>query len=536
MDQIQQLEKICQAMTSPNFYPHPVTDLRRVETHISIVFLTGKWAYKLKKPLFLEFLDFQKLSDRKHFCETEVAVNQRLSSGVYVGVIPVTLGPDSTPVLAGDGPVIEYAVKMVQLPDTANFASMLEQDRITDRHIEALGEKLAAFYEKADTGPEVDVFGHPENLAYNMEENFSEIRPHLEKRADREQFEFICQVCRTYLQHHETLFIHRIQTGRIRDGHGDLRCDHVYFTNGIQIIDCIEFNQRFRYGDTALDLSFLIMDLMHRDHFETAGHLLAEYAGKAADPEIYALVDFYAAYRAMVRLKVACLSAAPAGEKDQAARWHKIRAYLSLAYHYAVMFGRPTLWIFSGLPASGKSTLAEQAASILFMPLFQSDTVRKEKQDLPQPAVVAFNTGPYHPVQRGRIYAKLLNMAQEELKSGRSVALDATFSDARWQKAAVTLARDVDAALVFVNCTCTEQTMKSRLKQRETHAGLSDARLVHLDDILKNSDPPVAEVSDTLITVDTEQPVAEALIKTLSDAHQLKTRQVRALVRNLTGS
>lgn len=145
--------------------------------------------------------------------------------------------------------------------------------------------------------------------------------------------------------------MHRVREGRIRDGHGDLRAEHVYFHSGVQVIDCIEFNERFRYGDCALDLAFLVMDLDRLGFDEICRRLLRVYVSAAGDPEVYALMDFYAAYRAFVRLKIACFSLEHA--KDQAAVTGEIRDYLDQAYLYAVSFGRPVLWVFAACPPRG---------------------------------------------------------------------------------------------------------------------------------------------------------------------------------------
>ena len=534
MDQKRQFENLCQVMVDPKFYPIDVTTVERRETHISLVFLTGKWVYKLKKPVSLEFLDFRKLTDRKKFCEAEVRLNQRLSNGIYKEVVSIAQDKKGNLSLSGDGQIIDYAVKMVQLPDDQNFAVLLKKGLITPGQIESLGKKLAAFHQTADAGDHIDTFGASELIRYNMEENFRQIYPFVEKLIPAEKWEFICQVSRSFIKDHKDLFHHRIKTRRIRDGHGDLRCDHVYFADMIQIIDCIEFNDRFRFGDTALDIAFLIMDLEHQGYPGIASRLLSVYAEESDDPEIYALLDFYAAYRAIVRLKITCFSVDD--KQWQNAETPKIQMYLNQAYHHTVMFGRPTLWIFCGLPASGKSTLAQKIADTLFMPIFQSDVVRKQDQGHPTEEVVDFNNGIYQPVLRGRVYAELLNMAQDQIKLGKSVVLDATFSERKWQKAAVQLADDMDAGLIFVQCVCSPETMKSRLKKREEETTTSDARLIHFDEILKHAEPVQVKTENTRLTIDTEQPVTRAFYEILSETYSLRSSQTKRLIRQLNNN
>ncbi len=338
------------------------------------------------------------------------------------------------------------------------------------------------------------------------------------------------QVCRAFWEHHPELFRNRIQQGKIKDGHGDLRAEHIYFHNGIQIIDCIEFNQRFRYGDVALDLAFLVMDLDHLGHPEIASRLLSTYARAARDPELFALLDFHAAYRALVRLKVACLSLDQTALDSHAPLLRQISKYISQAREYAMLFGRPVLWVFFGPPASGKSTLARMAATALHTPLLQSDTIRKQDQHFPPDGVAPFQTGMYHPARKNHVYAKLLNLAQDELKRGQSVIVDATFSNQHWRQAAMDLARDRDAGIIFIECVCHVDTLRQRLAQRETSPGASDARLMHLEDMLAHHDPFIPERPHIHMRIDTDQPVERCLYDILTQGRTLKQAQAREIL------
>lgn len=529
------LENICRAMDDPAFYPHPVSSIEFKETHISAVFLTGNWVYKLKKPKNFGFLDFRKLEDREHFCRQEVELNQRLSTGIYREVIGIHEDSCGRFSLQPIGTLVEYAVVMRQLPEDSSLAVMLPKDAVTAEHIDNLGKVLAEFHQQAKRSPEIDAFGHPDVIRCNMEENFEQIEPFVEDRLNRNAWEFVRQVWRAYWANHQPLLHSRIQSGRVRDGHGDLRADHVYFHHGVQIIDCIEFNQRFRFGDTALDLAFLLMDLDSRGQAAISRALAAVWARAAQDPQMYALLDFYAAYRALVRLKVACLTLEQADEKKQAGLLATMQTHLRLAGLYALTFGRPTLWIFCGLPASGKSTLAGHVAAGLCLTLFRSDAVRKDGQEPTGGTTTPFNTGMYRPVLRGRVYAKLLNLAQDTLKRGQSVALDATFSTSSWRLAAADLAKDMNVGLIFVECACAPETTRARLALRETTGGESDARLMHFEDMLKSYEPFPPELRPALIAIDTDQNVENSLFNLLEAAHALKREQAKTLLSDLDG-
>ena len=513
-------------MGSPGFYPHEVSNLERRDTHISSVFLTGRWVYKLKKPLDFGFLDFGSLEDRHRFCQCEVSLNRRLSQGVYEDVVAIRQTEDGGLNLEGRGKTVEYAVKMRQLPDDAGLDRLLARNRTTSEDMRKLGRTLAAFYETAQRGPDIDRYGSREAISFNVEENFRQLEPFVDRFPDREKWDLLCQVSRHFLEHHPALFQRRVDEGRIRDGHGDLRAEHVYFQDGIQIIDCIEFNDRFRYGDVALDLAFLHSDMEHQGHGESSRAVLAAYAEGAGDPGLYAVLDFYAAYRAVVRLKVACFRSEETEGEEKSRCLEKARTYLDQAYRYAVQFGLPTLWVFCGLPASGKSTLAEATADALSLSVFESDRVRKEEPKEGAPQVSPFGEGPYREAMRHRVYARLLARAQDQLKSGRSVVLDATFSRRKWREDARRLARDVDANLVFVECVCAESTLRSRMEAREKEPGLSDARLRHLPRMIAAFEPPVECTPSTLVRVSTDRSPREALGELLAESYARRSEQV----------
>ena len=523
MDQDTQLRALREAMSDPAFYPHAAPCVEVRETHISLVFLTGTFVYKVKKPVDFGFLDFRTRSDRRRFCRREVALNQRLSHGIYLDVVDIREDENGRLNMDGAGKTVDHAVRMVQLPDEANLAALLRREPLGHERLKALGDVLADFYATAERGKDIDAFGEPGLIRVNTEENFEQIGPFVPGRLDEAGWEFIRQVSRSFLTDHEELLRHRIRQGRIRDGHGDLRADHVYFHDGVQIIDCIEFNERFRYGDAALDLAFLIMDLDRLGHGETGRRLLASYARTARDPGVYALIDFYAAYRALVRLKIACFSLDRSGEKGL----REAEAYMRLAYQYALSFGRPVLWVFSGLPGSGKSTLARQVSHALFMALFQSDLVRKQDPDFPEQGVAPMDAGAYRPVMRGRVYAKMLNLAQDELRRGRSAALDATFSEEKWRCEALELARTHNVGIIIVHCSCRTATLRARLSRRRD--GLSDARAFHLDEMQERFAPFGTDTQDIRLDIDTEASEEQCLHDILERAHALRAAQAQKL-------
>lgn len=520
---------VCKAMADPAFYPGSVTRVQRIDTHISVVFLTGAWVYKLKKPLDMGFLDFRALEDRRRFCETEVSLNRRLSQGVYQEVLTIYENNNRFS-LEENGRAVEYAVKMRQLPEAASLKELLKKNKISRTHIKNLGLALADFHDQSRQSSRIDHYGRRDVISANVEENFRQLEPFAGAVLDPEEWEFICQVNRSFLEIRRALFDHRVETGRIRDGHGDLRAEHIYFYQGLQIIDCIEFNDRFRYGDVVLDLAFLHMDLEHLGYPEWSLAFLAEYAARSHDLELYALLDFYAAYRSIVRLKVSCLRSLELEGPERRVQEDEARLFMKQTYRYAIQFSRPALWLFCGLPATGKSSLAVNAAKTLSIPLFQSDAIRGQDRPEDAPKVVPFGQGLYRANMRGHVYAQMLALAQEALKGGLSVILDATFAHRHWRDEARRLAADLDTNLVAVECVCPKETIISRLRRRETEPGLSDARLRHFQQISAGFEPINELTPNCYFTVNTNQPLSEALSKVLSEGYARQCAQVKKIL------
>ncbi len=496
-------------------YPHAVEGISLLETHISWVFLTGAYVYKIKKPVSMGFLDFTDLASRRYYCRQEIELNRRLTRKVYKRVVPLTRAEDAIR-LDGDGPVIEYAVQMKQLSRDDSLEVMLTERALDDTRLNRLAEILARFYEEAAAGPEIDAAGSRAAIAENCRDNFDQLAAAADDIIDHRRLAVIRAATDGFLENHADRFDERVQQGRIRDGHGDLRTDHIYFTDtGIQIIDCIEFNPRFRYGDVASDLAFLAMEMDARGYPRQSGQLLSNVIRHSGDQQLFSLLDFYKCYRAMVRAKVNYLrrqqADVTAAEAEQLAA--QIRNYLGLAYRYAVQFSRPVLWVVFGLIATGKSTVGRAVSEALGIRLIRSDVVRKEllADTFRQTGVGRFGEGMYTPAATALTYGTLLLRAQEELEQGRSVVLDATFSRQEDRQEALRLAKEAGALIIFVQCRCREEIIRQRLEARAGSDSVSDARVQHLDRLQAVFEPPAELSPHCLVSVDTEQPLEESL-------------------------
>jgi hypothetical protein len=321
-----------------------------------------------------------------------------------------------------------------------------------------------------------------------------------------------------------SLFRRRRESHKIKDGHGDLRTDHIYFTaNGIQVIDCIEFNPHLRCLDIISDLAFLTMDLAFSGFPDQARELIQRYVRQADDLEALPLLDFYRCYRALVRCKVGCFCLEESGLTDTAQKAFSETAgrYLSLARGYAEAFSQPTLWMVVGLPASGKSTIARALAAVHDISVIRSDAVRKAQfaDGLESAGTTGFEQGIYTAETTEVTYDRMADLAGEELKKGCSVVVDATFSRQVHRDQALRVARYHHAKPVFAECHATEALLSERLKRRETTPSLSDARLVHLEAFKKRFEPVSITGGAAHIRVDSARPVRECLQRILlSDA------------------
>lgn len=383
-----ELARLIAALADPAAYPRSlgVEAVEVRQTHISAVFLAGPFAYKLKKPLDLGFLDYSTLERRRYFCEQEVRLNRRLAPAVYLGVVPVTA--DAAGVrMEGHGEIIDWAVKMVRLPDEAMLRERLRRGELGREPLEALARRLAAFHARAEAGPAVAAYGRFEVVAGNARENFDQAAPHVGTTLSRAVFERLRSLTEAALAGLRPLIEARAARGVPRDGHGDLRLDHIYLfpdrapPGDLVIIDCIEFNDRFRCADPMADIAFTVVDLIHHGRRDLAAAFADAYFRAAGDVEGRALLPFYTAYRTAVRGKVEGMELAEpeVPEAERSAALVRARAHWLLALsELESPSRRPCLVLIGGLPGTGKTTLARGLAGRAGFDVIRSDLVRKE--------------------------------------------------------------------------------------------------------------------------------------------------------------
>ncbi len=497
------LATLIDALSDPAAYPHAVEKVVVCQTHISVVFLAGLCAYKIKKPVNLTFLDFRTLERRRHFCEEEVRLNRRLAPHVYTGVVPIVrIQPHPPSPLSGSemgatggevihvegaGEIVEWAVKMERLPEQATLQKRLLRGEIEPANLGALARRIAAFHAEAEANERIASFGRFEVVARNARENFEQARLQVGVTVSPAVFDRLRTLTEESLSRLEPLIEARAARGVPRDTHGDLHLDHVYLfpertpPGDLVIVDCIEFNERFRFADPVADMAFLYMDLLFHGRSDLGKVFADAYLRAANDGDGTALLPFYTAYRAVVRAKVEGFKLAepeiPEAERSKAMK--KARALWLLALgQLEAPARRPCLVLIGGLPGAGKSTLARQLAELgehAGFSVIRSDTVRKELAGAAcrVSGQAAFEQGIYSPDWTERTYAECLRRAERLLWEGRRVIVDATFREERQRQAFLQAAARLQVPCLLFVCQADREVIRQRLQHRRDDA--SDA-------------------------------------------------------------
>jgi hypothetical protein len=500
-------------------YPHRPGGVQLVQTHISYVFLAGPLVYKVKKPVDFGFLNYSTLRRRAYWCRRERSLNRRLAPDLYLGVAKIyqRRGEYS---LQPPGKVVEYAVVMKRLPGKRIFSSLMSRGRATLVQARRIARRVAGFHSSVPTAS-------PRNsrlsvLRRNIEENFRQTEPYIGRTVKAGDYQKVRDYSCSFLEKRGELLGRRVREGRFRDGHGDLHAEHICLTDGIVIFDCLEFNPRLRQCDVAAEVAFLYMDLLYHRHPHLARAFAEEYIRVTGDWEIRLLLPFYACYRAVVREKVESLRLSDphvsASRKSEARR--RATAYFFLARDLALKDGRPRLFTVGGLPGTGKSSLASLWAERLGALYLNSDALRKEMagRGRNSPGKTLFRGGIYTPEWTKRTYGEMARRAEENLRAGRSVVLDATFARRSHRRMAAAAAGRAGARLTPVECRCTEKTVRERLRRRERRgASLSDADW----DIYLAMKKEYAAPRRETVRVDTGRDMEEALEKIAAAAFPL---------------
>ncbi|MGY2059749.1 bifunctional aminoglycoside phosphotransferase/ATP-binding protein [Nocardia gipuzkoensis] len=475
----------------------PFAQLR--ETHTGLVVLCGDRAYKAKKPVVTDFLDFGTPENRERACARELELNQRLAPDVYLGLAHLT-----DPEGGADEPIIV----MRRMPDASRLSATLTDPSREAVGLSALAETLARFHAGARRGADIDRAGTPAQLRRRWGSLLGPLRRYPHATSDPGIVVRAEHLAMRYIDGRTALLTERLADGRIVDGHGDLLAEDIFVVpDGFRILDCLDFDDELRYVDGLDDAAFLAMDLEFLGHPKESDAFLNAYLDAAEDSPPPSLRHHYIAYRAMVRAKTDHIRAGQ-GDAEAAGRAER---HLDLAVEHLEQ-GAVRLVLVGGLPGTGKSTVAARLAAATGAVVISSDSVRAGLRATGSIAGAAgvFGVGAYRPAAKALVYAQMLEQARLRLERGVSVILDASWTDADQRARASALAEDTHSDLVPLRCNCPRTLAAERIGARPK--GDSDATPAIAAALAATATPwPEA------IVLDTEGPI-ESSISAASDA------------------
>jgi aminoglycoside phosphotransferase family enzyme/predicted kinase len=496
---------LVEALLRDDAFPHAADDLELMETHISWVVLAGDYAYKIKKPVVLDFLDFGTLEKRRHYCEEELRLNRPWAPEIYLGVVAIT-GPAGAPVIDGDGDALEYAVRMRRFDQDLRLDRQLADGLLTVADMKELGQAIAARHAAAARPDPAD----RERLIGQSIHYFWENFDHLGGIIDAGEFRLLHDWTAGELGRREASLFARFDDGFVRDCHGDLHLGNlVRLPSGITTFDCIEFNPDLRYTDVFADVGFLAMDLTEKGHPELAAHFLNRYLERGGDYAGAVLLDLFFIYRCLVRAKVAAIrSRERESEAERSADIRDAREYSAMARRQATR-GRPLLVIMYGLSGSGKTWLSERLMAALPAIRIRSDIERKRLFGIDETAASdsGIDAGIYSPEASTATYERLFALARDLLSAGHHVILDAAFLDRERRQGARDVAAESAVDAVLVCAQAPVETLRTRIEGRATRKDeASEADLAVLRHQLESSTPigrdENAVVVDTSVDID----------------------------------
>lgn len=463
--------QIVELFQQEDTYSPAASQVETIETHISYVFLTDHEAYKLRKGVKFEFVDFSTAELRKQDCEDEVRLNRRLAPDLYLGVLPITRDTDGNLALDGAGEPVDWVVKMHRLDLASTLEERIRTDALSAAEIDQVSQFLAGAY--ADV-KELSLAGkltgsqyreHVEqhvraNLADLLEyDSFAPSEPCLIRRVHAAQLLLLAAL--------PDWFERRVSEHYVIEGHGDLRPEHICLKPRPLAFDCVEFNAEFRQIDVLDELGFLAMECDMLQRADVGQAVLDAYLAESRDPADPRLLLFYKAYRACVRGKVAALRSTQLADDARDKAMSDAHRYMQAAGEYTAQMLRPVLLVMRGVSGSGKSTLARELADQFAVQRISSDEVRQmvqEKND----SEPGLDEERYAPAARDAVYQALLGEAEKTLRGHAPVILDASFLEARWLDWASELATKTGATLLVVETDCPAEVAQDRIAERRT--------------------------------------------------------------------
>ncbi len=497
-------ERLVAALRDPASYPeHPGDGIEVHETHISWVFLTEHFAYKVKKPIRTDYLDYSSLEKRAHYCREELRLNRRYAPGLYLDVVPI-VAREGTVQVGGQGSAIEYAVKMHRFPDDALLSQQVERNELGLAGVRELARTIAQFHTQASPASD-DRLGCPDSILQWARGNFSELAS-AEIPGTARALEELAGWTENFGQRHRATFSRRILNGFIRECHGDLHLANVIRWQGQLVpFDGIEFNRELRWIDVLNDAGFLAMDLAARGHLELSRSFVSDYLEHTGDYASLSLLRFYVVYRALVRAKILATRAGQSDvtESERRAGIEDCRGHIELARETATP-PKPSLWITHGVSGSGKSTGCEEVIERHGAIRLRSDVERKRFHGL-HPSHRPWGSEIERLYSRSAdqaTYRRLRQLAQHILHAGYPVIVDATFLSADRRREFAEFARADGVPFRILDFPCDEQTLRRRIADRVSRGNdVSDAGIEVLEKQLRTAEPLTAEEMPFVVTM-----------------------------------
>ncbi|MEZ4521167.1 MAG: AAA family ATPase [Thermomicrobiales bacterium] len=462
-----EVAELIEALSDPEFFPNGGDSVEVRESTTSVVFLTGDRAFKLKKPINHPDMNYSTPARRRRMCNLEVELSQRLSPTLYHGVHKITARKDGF-TLNGRGKVVDYIIEMSRLDDDNCLRHMIDEDLVEPEQMRELARKLVIFHEEAERRQLINSFSRPHIIARQWNRRFRATAEYVGSIFSADAYRDIVTFASTFLGDNRSLLQSRIDNGCICDGHGELTAEHIYFEDGIQIIDCVEYNDRMRFRDVAFDLAGLVLSLDAMGSPDLADVVIEEYKAQSGNP-LEEVLDFYLCFRAHDRAltlsRLANMPDVPLAEHQALVK--RAKRYYYLAHRYSRGDRQPIVLIMSGVIGVGKSRLADALAEILSIRHLSA----AEEEEVFAMVDEDDEEGQSKDAQQvDKAYQDLFEKAERRLERGRSVVLDAAFYNSTYRVAARTLARKNNAEFLVVECDADEDILRERVReQAEDH-------------------------------------------------------------------
>ena len=499
------------ALHDTRCYPHEVGAVERIETHISTVLLAGAFAYKIKKPVALGFLDFSTLALRRHFCEEELRLNRRLAPELYLDVVAIVGDPATPRIVAMDDPgapdAIEFAVRMRRFEQSELLDRMLATGELRPQHVDALAKSVAEFHASV-AGAAAEGYGSAKSISNPMRQNFTQIRPLLATAVEGAELDALERWSISEHRSLVTLLETRRLAGHVRECHGDLHLGNITWIDGeIHVFDCIEFNPALRWIDVASEIAFTVMDFAARGRADWGARFLNGYLEITGDYASLRLLPYYLVYRAMVRAKVARIRAAQTSDEPQQAALADYAEHIRLAREFTSP-RHAALMITHGVSGSGKSTGTIPLVEGLGALRLRSDVERKRIHGMARDyrRGAAPGAGIYNDAASAETYAQLAYLAVQTIEAGYPAIIDATFLSRARRMEFRAIAADLEVPYLIVDFSADVDELRRRVRGREEIGqDVSEAGLAVLERQLRDDEALDAGEADCTLAIDTQQ-------------------------------